>query len=215
MLALVPFWVIAMNENNYWRTDLATNLIDDLTQAEWQSSTVLNSDRGWKWFVFAIHCATQSACVCALRGAHSSLLSILDEHSQKRYRKIISGQSTDSKKIELRLALFTQLYKRTIDPSVLPSPFTAPEYLNDMEILNTTLRNPLQHFSNDSLSVEISGLPRISQSACRIIEHLAVTHRTMNFRLSDEQHQVIDVALRTIRANLVAIEHRFALSSNA
>ena len=207
-----------MDKNRYWRTDLSSNLVDDLCHAASLSSIVLDDDRKWKWFILSIHCATQSACVCALRGCHSSQVSILSKRSQKHYWAIIHEPQSPPNNIELRLAPFLDLYERVTNPLIMPSPFTAPKsqhQTRDMTLLNTMLRNNFQHFSNDGMSIEISGLPRISKSACEIIEHLAVTRRTMNFRLTDEQHKAIIESLAAVRANMTAVERKFASSLNA
>jgi hypothetical protein len=84
-----------------------------------------------------------------------------------------------------------------------------------MEVLNKTIRNTFQHFLDDGLSVELSGLPRITRSACDIVEHLALKFRTMGFRLSDYQESSIKKCISTLRANTNAFHHFLPSSSNA
>ncbi len=207
-----------MDEQRYWRTDLTSNLVDDLDHAALLSSLILNDARKLKWFILALHCSTQSAYVCSLRGAHTSLLPLLTKESQKYYRAIIKGKLTSAKTCTLKLASFLDLYERVADPAILPSPSTLPKsarHTFDMQVLNSTLRNTFQHFSDDSLSVEISGLPRITESACEIIEHLAVKFRTMGFRISDAQRASLEQCLGIVRSNAGALPDRISSSSNA
>jgi hypothetical protein len=166
----------------------------------------------------SIHCAVQSACVCALRGAHTTSLPILSRESQKVYSAWINGTRESFGKEKLKLASFPELYKRVRNQSVLRNPHTLPSFKNrdlDIDILNEVIRNTFQHFGDDSLSLEISGLPRIARSACEIVEHLAITHRTMNFRLTSEQHKSIVESLGVVRQRMATVDNETSSSSNA
>lgn len=207
-----------MEQPRFWRTDLSTNLVDDLDHAASLAAVARSDTRKIKWFVLAVHCSVQSALVCSLRGAHTSSLVLLDEKSQSLYRSIIDGPPPEVRKGSLKLAKFLELYKRALNPSVLPSPSTLPENSRrdaDIKILNTTLRNAFQHFGDDALSVEMSGLPQVLSSSCDVIEHLALKHRTMGFHLSDTQRNSVATSIETVRSNAAIFFDDWLSSSNA
>lgn len=207
-----------MEQPRYWRTDLSTNLVDDLDHAASLAVVAGSDTRKIKWLVLAIHCSVQSALICSLRGAHATSLVLLDKKSQSLYRSIIHGLPSQERKGSLKLAKFLELYNRALDPSVLPPPSTLPENSSrdaDIKILNTTLRNTFQHFGDDGLSVEISGLPQILSSSCDIIEHLALKHRTMGFHFSNIQRDSVAISLDTVRSNAAMFRDDWSSSSNA
>ena len=193
-----------MEEARYWRTDLTTNLVDDLDHAALLAVLARSDARKVKWFVLAIHCSVQSVLVCSLRGAHTSSLVLLDKKSQSLYRSILHGSPQQERKGAFKLAKFLELYDRVLDPTILPSPSTLPKNSRrdaDVKILNTTLRNTFQHFGDDSLSIEVSGMPQILSSCCDVIEHLALKHRTRGFRFSNAQRDAVVTSLQTVRSN--------------
>jgi hypothetical protein len=62
------------------------------------------------------------------------------------------------------------------------------------------LRNKFIHFVPTGLSLDLTGLPRLVESACLIINHLAILHPTFDHHFEGDERARIARALEILMA---------------
>lgn len=202
-----------MRTSRYLRTDEREELIDTLEHTRLLSELIMTDARRWKWFLVLLHNALQGACVCALRGADTSGISVLQNDVARKvhrwHERDRQGQQSEpypEEKLESMLELFRRIKK----DSYLPE---AARYISDAQTdrdirkLNA-LRNTFIHFTPMGLSLELIGLPRIAHNAYKVIDHLAVQHPTFWYQLSGRKQRRIRLAVKSTTTNLITLSQR-------
>jgi hypothetical protein len=127
----------------------------------------------WKWVIIGLHNALNGFMVLALRGTNN--LNVLTEKCAKKWLK--AYDSNDGKYSEPRLDDFLKLYEKiqstrmnlyTISKSFIPTGTqnSSVKKLNDF-------RNDFVHFVPKNWSIEVSGLPQITDDCLDVISFLA------------------------------------------
>jgi uncharacterized protein (DUF4415 family) len=143
----------------------------------------LHEASNWTWLVIALHTALQGACVCALRGAVSVDLSVLDDKSAKAMWHWLDVErrkpNPKGPPVE-RLASLRVLYERVQNPEFLPQPSTLPhDTARDRSVSRLIdLRNQFMHFVP-------TGMPNIANDVLAAIEHLSVARPSYLRHLTD------------------------------
>ncbi len=193
---------MAKIQNENW---LRTNEIEEFVGALEFSAEIIcqvNSDiTKWKWLILAIHNALQGACVCALRSADTTGISVLDEKCGRRmwhWLDVESRKDQHPPPPKEKLAPMLKLYTRAQDARYLSVPLPPnPDRDRDVERLNS-LRNELIHFVPKGLSVELSGMPQIIRSCCNVIMYLILDHTSFAQHLRRAQAERISIALNSM-----------------
>jgi hypothetical protein len=114
----------------------------------------------WKWIIVGAHDALQGALVCAI--ADTTGTNVLSKKSSK---KMLNWLEDTSKAYPGEyMADFETLLKRAA--VTLP-----PADAKDIKALHG-LRNDFAHFTPKGWSIELAGLPRIIDTALRLVEQL-------------------------------------------
>jgi uncharacterized protein (DUF4415 family) len=163
----------------------------------------LGDSSNWKWLILAIHNAVQCACVCALRGEDTIGLTMLTPKSGRKKLNIIEGSRTGAKAqySDDRLDEMLKLYEKVSGPDSLNPQQRLPRLAKrdkDITRLNE-FRNKFVHFVPGGWSIELSGMPRIMEHACQVIEHLALKHSTFWHHLDEARRNRIANALQHLR----------------
>jgi hypothetical protein len=146
----------------------------------------------WKWVIIALHNAVQGVCVCALRGADTSGISVLDKETGAaawHWLDVESRKPNPGPSPREKLASTMELYKRVKRARYLEHPLLK-NTARDKDILQlNSLRNQFIHFVPQGWSIELSGMPRIVGSVCDCIKHLAINFPTFwhHFRTGDPE----------------------------
>jgi hypothetical protein len=195
------------------RTDEIEEFIGGLEYCAELATMVGDNVMRWKWLILALHNTLQGACTCALRGQDTSGISVLTESSAKtvsRWLDVESRRNPSSRQPVEKLASMLDLYERVQKVEYLREPHrlsTHNQMNEDINALNK-IRNKFSHFIPMGLSLEVSGMPRIVQHCCDVIEHLAIKHPTFWHHLEDAHATRIATGLSTLRAAMEDWETR-------
>jgi hypothetical protein len=190
---------------NWLRTNELEEFIGALEFAAEIIPSVANDPARWKWVIIALHNALQGVCVCALRGADTSGISVLDKDSGAamwHWLNVDSREPEHPPPPKEKLAKTLELYKRTKKDEYLDNPLPSNAARDeDIRRLNS-LRNEFIHFVPKGLSIELSGMPRIVRSVCFCVEHMAVNFPTFEHHFKDGHRDRISGAVVALRATL-------------
>jgi hypothetical protein len=186
----------------WMQTDYRTEGVLALEMTVEQLRKVLDDPYRWKWVILAAHNALHSFLVAAISG--SDLLGAMTEkyaaHWRERYERGVRPTMAE------RLADFPELLRRAeglkgyVDSSPLrPS----DEERASAERLNRW-RSDFIHYKPGSMSIEVSGFPKIIGDALSLAEHLALRSGHV-FRGQDEFSERTEAALREAREFLEEI----------
>jgi hypothetical protein len=128
----------------------------------------------WKWVILALHGAVQGFMTLALRGTDTR--HVLDKKSEKAWVEWTNSPESEAPS-DFRLDHFLDLYKKVQsgrmnqwDNSVAFTPGRSHDF--SMRTLNER-RNEFIHFVPSGYSLEVSGLPKITQDCAELIRFLA------------------------------------------
>ncbi|MEY4965216.1 MAG: hypothetical protein RL274_799 [Pseudomonadota bacterium] len=191
---------------NWLRTNEVEQFVGALEfAAEIVPSTAADNTR-WKWVIIALHNALQGACVCALSGADTAGTSYLSEKSGAKmwhWLDVTSRSPAPAHPPNERLSELLILYQRVKDRSYLSEPLKVDDETDrSVDILNN-LRNKFTHFISQSWGLELSGLPKIVQSVCDIVEYLALDFSSFNHHYRGGERDRIARSLAVLRLNCV------------
>jgi hypothetical protein len=177
---------------NWLRTDEVEEFIGALEFSAELLGSVSNDPMRWKWAIISLHNAFQGACVCALRGADTMGISVLDKESGAamwHWLEVESRKQGHGPPPKEKLAKTLELYNRVQRPDYLANPLKVDRDRDRRIRKLNSLRNEFIHFVPKGFSVELGGMPAIVESVRSSIEHLAVRFPTFDhhFKLGDEQ----------------------------
>jgi hypothetical protein len=142
--------------------------------------------------------------VASLRGADTCGISVLDEKSGAamwRWLDVESRKEGHGPPPKEKLAPMLDLYKRAKREKFLPQPLPRDSIRDrDIRLLNG-LRNNFIHFVPIGWSVELSGLPRIVGSCCKVFRHLGVDHLTFEHHFKGTERSRIQSAIESLDAS--------------
>jgi len=157
----------------------------------------------WKWEIVALHNALQGSFVCALSGADTAGISFLNERTGAkmwRWLDVTSRSQPEISPPDERLAEILILFERVKNPTYLDYPLPSNDDIDgDVRMLND-LRNDFMHFVPCAWSLELSGMPRVIKTICKIIQHLAIDHSTFAHRFRGDEFSRIRTALFALGA---------------
>jgi hypothetical protein len=186
------------------QTDELEEFIGALRFAAELVPSVVDDPVRWKWVIIALHNALQGVCVCALRGADPTGISVLDRVSGAamwHWLDVVSREPEHPPPPEEKLAKTLELYKRVKTKQYLDNPLPL-DTARDANIRRLNfLRNEFIHFVPKGLSIEMSGMPLIVESVCFSVEHLAISFPTFGHHFKEGHRDCISGALSVLRAN--------------
>jgi hypothetical protein len=187
---------------NWLRTNELEEFIGALEFTASILPSTVNDPARWKWAIIALHNTLQGVCVCALRGADTSGVSVLDKTSGAAMWQWLDVESRKPQyppPPEEKLAKTLELYKRAGKKQYLDNPLPPnPARDEDVRRLNS-LRNEFIHFVPKGLSIELSGMPDIVCSACFCIEHLAMHFPTFDHHFREGHRERISAAVSALK----------------
>jgi hypothetical protein len=188
---------------NWLRTNEVQEFIGALEFAAEILPSVSRRPIRWKWAIIALHNALQGACVCAIRGADTSGICVLDRTGAAamwQWLNVDSRKSPRPPPPEEKLATTLELYKRVKKNGYLQNPLVADAHRDyDIRKLNA-LRNDFIHFVPKGLSIELSGMPSIVRTVHSCVEHLAVNFPTFDHHFRPGDRKRILKALSRLEA---------------
>jgi hypothetical protein len=193
----------------YFETDEIEEMINSLEQAYKAALDLTASTINWKWVTLAMHSAVQGACVCALRGADTSGVNVLEKKSREEMLDWLNLPPAKQKKKPYpkeKLASPTDLFKRVQKPLWMhgETPMIADEKIKWAFGKLCDFRNEFIHFVPKSWAIEVSGMPVIIERMCDVVEHLAVKHPSFAHHMEEPQVERLQRALACIREGVKA-----------
>lgn len=141
-------------------------------------ASVPRDDHAWKWVALSLHSAVQGACVCHLVTTASPVGVLTKENTAEWLEFLEARGAADGKRPKTILADFRTLLKRVRRPnSGGDRSNTVGVQLNDGELnwllkFHRDIRNEFTHFSSKGWSIEVSGLPDLTQLGIRLIRQM-------------------------------------------
>jgi hypothetical protein len=179
-----------MRKNIYLRTDELLESIKALEMFCNAIKWVKKDPYYWKWAIMALHNSIQGFMVCALRSSNG--LAVLTTKCAKAWMEAYENETTYP---EEKLDDFVNLYKK-IKSNLMIQNIDSKKYIPkgkegwSIRKLNE-LRNDFIHFTPKSLSLEVSGLPKISKDILSIIDFLVNTSGNIYFYPSQQKFEKI------------------------
>jgi hypothetical protein len=159
--------------NQWLRTDEAREAILAICMVKEMLNRVSDEPYYWKWVVLALHNTLQGYMVLALQGSNG--LRVLKDDCAKAW--LDAYERGDGSYPKPRLKNFMELYKSIQSDQMriyeISQPFTAHGSQGRSVKLLNKLRNEFIHFTPKSWSLELSGLPKLTDDCIDVISFLA------------------------------------------
>lgn len=172
--------------NHYFRTDTTQDLVETLELAHEFLKQCEDDGRYWKWFIHAMHSATQSTAFLALENGNGFLV-----QKPRVAQDMLRAHTNNSSPVSPHMDNFIKLIRKSLDKLNLRGsavPLEDDGHTAALESLDE-LRDEFTHFNVKSWSVEIMFILDLSSIAASYIEHYTV--RTPAILWRDEAHQNI------------------------
>ena len=134
----------------------------------------------WKWYALALHSAIQGACVCHLVTTTTPMGAVTRKNAAEwaNYSEELRS-NPEAKSPRTYLMEFPELLKAIRKPNSAGDGRTGSEIqlsdsdLNWLQRFHDEIRNQFTHFEPRAWSLEVSGLPGLASTGCRIISDIA------------------------------------------
>jgi hypothetical protein len=157
----------------YLRTDEEFEAANAMQMAAHFASSLSRDLHLWRWVIIALHNAAQGAMVLSLRHGNG-LLALTDESYSAWMAAHQKGETPPTEKLDSYLNLYKKVKHKEWGQIGGNTRFVPTDSESgDIKRLNS-LRNEFIHFTPKGWSLEVSGLPRISLAAARLISFLAL-----------------------------------------
>lgn len=186
--------------SKYLRTDDLRELVEALRKVAGELESARTDSYAWKWAIFAMQNAVQSAIVVAISGTDQ--LGALTEKVARAWLKAYESNQTDYP--EPWLASFLELYDRMKARTGFPA---TAEIDADIKRI-VSLRNDFMHFTPKGWSIQLAGLPRIFENALLVVEHLDRNGHVFWYEASDQV--AARASLERIRVLLGQLEAKYS-----
>lgn len=196
----------------YLRTDEEAEATEALAMASRMAARAAHDTQAWRWFVIALHNATQGFMVLSLRHGNG-LLALTDECYAAWMDAYENNKPYPPEKLDSYLCLYKKVKHKelgTIGGNIRFVPKTSQG--RSIRKLNS-LRNEFIHFTPKSWSLELSDLPRIGLDCAALISFLGWETQNIFWHHPDlkEQSQESHAQMLT---ELAAIEESYARAAN-
>jgi hypothetical protein len=148
----------------------------------------------WKWMILAAQNGLQGALVCAIQDTSGT--SILEERSATKVLRYLETGMGDMP--QERMADFMTLFRKY--RKMYPCSGTIQQ-LKQIRRLHQEFRNNFAHFVPKGWSIELAGLPRIIETAVKLIEEVMKQDQVL-MRLSGNKKRRLERNLAVTRTAL-------------
>jgi len=195
--------------NQWLRTDESQESMVSLEMVCEQLSRVRDDPHSWKWVIVALHNALQGYMVMALQG--SNYLNIFNKDGSKKWLAYYSQKTGDYP--ELYVDSFLNLYKKIKNSGLMSRyvhsrPFKPTGTQTESVMILKELRNDFIHYFPGSLSLEVSGFPKMVQDCIDIIAFLAFESRNILWHDEDLEVRTGNL-IETIRSHLDTVREEY------
>ncbi|RYE50813.1 MAG: hypothetical protein EOP21_02930 [Hyphomicrobiales bacterium] len=180
--------------DNWIRTDEARDVAGSIRHVILVSKFVEEDPLTWKWVVLALHSALQGACVCHLTKTAAPVGAVTRRNAVEWLEYFESSRTNpEAKPPKTHLMGLPDLLKTVRRPHSAGGPGDDVDVtISDSELgwlvrFHDGIRNQFVHFEPIGWSIEVSGIPKLTRLAARIIESIvrvgwAFRHLTLQER---------------------------------
>jgi hypothetical protein len=142
-------------------------------------SLVENDEQAWKWVALSLHSALQGACVCHVVTTFVPVGAVTSKNAGEWIAYMESARSdSEAKPPSIKLLNLPDLLKKVRKPRSAGNagnsdggPITDSE-MHWLRRFHEQIRNEFTHFSPKGWSIEISGIPALTELIVRIISSI-------------------------------------------